>query len=175
MKPLWDYATAVYGLPQLKQTFLRLQDQYHIDVNATLWCLWCARYGIAFAEGDVERILSKVEPMAQHATRPLRTVRLFLSSPKAGFDPDEIASLRAAVLDLEIRSEKLVLCRLDDLTREIMVGTLEQVTRATYGIELFTLARELMDTPTLIADEEGPSSPNTLFRTASRIAEDYGP
>lgn len=175
MLPLWDYAVEVYALPSVKESMLKLQDRYHFDVNAVLWCLWCARYGYAFTEDEVSEILGTTDDMARHTTRPLRNVRVWLSSPKVGFPDGEVKRLRDQVLQLELMSEELVLRRLDEVTqrRGEPDETLDDM--GPRSEQLFTLARKHVDMPTMIADEEGPRSPLGLFRQAREQAQERGP
>lgn len=175
MMPLWDYATKIYAIPDVQEGLLALQDRFHIDVNAILWCLWCGRYGFGVGEGEVRKILASTTDMARHTTKPLRTVRLYLSSPKVGFDPVEVKDLRDKVLLLEIRSEEMVLHRLDAVTRETEEPD-ETLNDMTVRSEtLFMTLRRIMDMPTMIADEEHVESPMGLFRKLRDRAQDEGP
>ncbi|MEM9837932.1 MAG: TIGR02444 family protein [Pseudomonadota bacterium] len=175
MLPLWDYALKIYKLPGVKEDLLNLQDRYHIDVNSVIWCLWAARHGFPLEEAEAKEILGTTREMAMHTTRPLRAVRRFLSGPRIGFTAEALKALRDEVLRTEIMSEELVLRRLDAVTteRSTPVGGLDDM--AARSEVLFTLARENVDTPIMIADEEGPASPMGLFRSLSQTVEDHGP
>ncbi|GGY50365.1 TIGR02444 family protein [Parvularcula lutaonensis] len=175
MMPLWHYAVKVYAIPGVKEALLKLQDRYHFDVNAVLWCLWCARYGFTFGEDEVAEILGTTDDMTRHTTRPLRTVRVWLASPKVGFPAGEIRRLRDQVLQLELMSEELVLRRLDDATMALGEPNETLDDMATRSEQLFTLARKHVDMPTMIADEDGPGSPLGLFRQAREQAQERGP
>jgi uncharacterized protein (TIGR02444 family) len=172
---LWTYAVAVYALPGVKEDLLTLQDRYYLDVNVLLWCLWCGRYGFGFEGDEVEALLERVRDTALHLVRPLRSVRRFLSSPRQGFSSEELAAFRSEVLRLELAAEEMVLRRLGELSEETSEPNLELGDMQLRAERLFTLAREAMDRPTMIADEEGPQSPAALFRGVCRRAEEQGP
>jgi uncharacterized protein (TIGR02444 family) len=172
---LWAYAVRVYALAGVKEQLLRLQNRYHFDVNAILWCIYGGRYGYAFEADEVEEILEEVRDMTLHTVRPLRAVRQFLTCPREGFSGPEIASLREETLRLEISAEEMVLRRLGQVTEERGEPNLDLDDMHLRAERLFTLAREAMDRPTMIADEEGPLSPAALFREVCRRAEEGGP
>ncbi|MEM1380766.1 MAG: TIGR02444 family protein [Pseudomonadota bacterium] len=175
MLSLWDYAVKVYGLPGVKDALLKLQDRYHLDVNAVLWGLWCARYGFALDEDQAEAVLTTTKDFALHTTRPLRAVRLFLSAPKVGFSAEDLKTLRDDVLQIEVKSEELVLKRLDAVTTSLVEASGSPDAFRERSAFFFTLARENVDTPIMIADEEGPESPGGLFNALRQVIEDYGP
>lgn len=175
MMPLWDYSTKVYAIPEVQERLLALQDRFHIDVNAVLWCLWCGRYGFGVGEDEVRDIIAATSDMARHTTRPLRTVRLYLSSPKVGFDPSQVKELRDKVLNLEIMSEEMVLRRLETVTRETEEPDEALDDMAVRSETLFTTLRRIMDMPTMIADEDSVESPIGLFRELRDRAQDEGP
>ncbi|MCQ8186420.1 TIGR02444 family protein [Parvularcula maris] len=172
---LWAYAIEVYTRPGVKERLLKLQDRYYLDVNILLWCLWCGRYGFGFEADEVEAIFEGVRDMSLHAVKPLRNVRRFLSSPREGFTDAEFCALRDEVLRLEITAEEMVLRRLGQLTEAAADPNPELGDMQLRAERLFTLAREAMDRPTMIADEEGPLSPAALFASVCRQAEDEGP
>lgn len=175
MLPLWDYALRVYDLPGVKDGLLELQDRYHVDVNTVIWCLWVARYGFPIDRTEAAAITAATRDMAMHTTRPLRAARLFLSGPRHGYPPEAVKALRDEVLRAEIMSEELVLRRLEQVThaRSTPLGGLDDT--AARSEVLFTLARENVDTPIMIADEEGPASPLGIFRKLRQTVEDHGP
>jgi len=175
MKSLWDYAVEVYALPGVKDGLLKLQDRFHFDVNQVLWCLWCGRFGLTLNDSQVAEVLSTTADFAAHTTRPLRSVRLFLDGPRAGFRQDDLKAMRDQVLELEIHTEKLVLHRLDRATQDITSPRDELDDTAGRSEQLFTLVSSGVDTPIMIAEESGPESPLGLFQSLRQTVEDLGP
>ena len=172
---LWDYAVKIYDLPGVKDALLKLQDRYHFDVNTVIWCVWAARCGYRLEPGEVVRIQSATSAMAMHTTRPLRSVRLFLSAPKTGFAEKDLEALRADVLAAEIKSEELVLRRLDAVTRAAATPIPDDGPWQGRAEELFQTTRRNVDRPIMIANEESPESPTGLFRTLIQTVENAGP
>ncbi|MEE4209002.1 MAG: TIGR02444 family protein [Parvularcula sp.] len=175
MLSLWDYAVASYGAPGVADTLLKLQDRHRVGVQLVLWALWCGRYGFSFPDQDIHELIGETDVFARHTTERLRSVRRYLKTPKAGFAPDDLQRLREDVLRIELKSEELVMRRLDDLTRQAGEPNETLGDFAVRSERLFTLARERMDIPSMIADESSGSSPLGLFRKAQALVEEHGP
>ncbi|NNU17476.1 TIGR02444 family protein [Parvularcula sp. ZS-1/3] len=174
MESLRDYAFKIYGAPGMQETLLALQDRFHVDVNACLWCLWAAKHGFTPSDEDVGAMLDAVEEMVLHTTKPMRSVRRYLSVPRPGFCPDTLAALRKEALGLELKTEEMILHRLDALTQEASEPDETLQDFGPRAQRFFTLAKAAIDMPTMIADEEGPKSPAGLFRKACEIATEHG-
>lgn len=175
MLSLWDYARAVYSHEEIRGTLLSLQDRFRLDVNLILWAVWCGRFGLKLSDRQATSVISSVSDMAEHATRPLRGVRRYLSTDRIGFPPDIQAELREKVLAIEIASEVFVLNRLDAATRELVSAEGVHENDDALAEQLFIFARSSMDMPTVIADEEASFSPIGLFRDILKLAKDHGP
>lgn len=175
MQPLWDYARALYANPEVQTKLLALQDRFRLDVDLILWALWCHRQGLRLSNEEATEIIRSVEPMAAHATQPLREVRRYLSTPRKGFPETDQQALRQRVLELEIASEELVLKRLEAATRAVTHQASDLSHQATSAEQLFSIVRSSIDMPTVIADEGGPFCPLGLFRDLLKLAEDHGP
>jgi uncharacterized protein (TIGR02444 family) len=172
---LCPYAVTVYGLPGVKEPLLKLQERYRIDVNACLWCIYCGRYGYAFEAADVEIFLDELRELSLYIVHPLRAVRVFLTGPRKGIPLDTTSKLRAEVLQLEIQAEEMVLRRLAALTEAAGEPNPDLQDMQLRAERLFTLVREAMDRPTMIADEDGPLSAAALFAEVCQRAERDGP
>jgi uncharacterized protein (TIGR02444 family) len=175
MKSLWDYAVTVYGLPGVADALLKLQDRHRVSAHLAIWALWCGRYGLSFGENDIRNVLVDADNFARHSAERLRSVRRYLKTPKAGFDEADLKDLRERVLEIELKSEELVLRRLDQVTRDIAEPHEALHDFGPRSERLFMLARERMDIPSMIADDSLGNSPLGLFRTAQSLVEEHGP
>jgi uncharacterized protein (TIGR02444 family) len=102
---LWEFALATYGCPGVDGACLALQDEFGLDVNVILLCLWLGRDGHDIAP-VLDRIL-EVSDEWQAAIVPLRTGRRVLKEIIARrATPGEGDSLAAA-------RERIKACELD--------------------------------------------------------------
>ncbi|MCR9159044.1 MAG: TIGR02444 family protein [Nannocystaceae bacterium] len=73
--PLWTFSLAHYSKSGVKDACLRLQDEFGLDVNVALACLWHERRGATpLSRGELAALLDAVaEPRARvQRIRPLR-------------------------------------------------------------------------------------------------------
>ena len=172
---LWDYAVTVYSLDGVKDRLLRLQDHHGCDVNEILWSLWCGREGIVLTSDQAASIIEAAATITEQAIRPLRRTRLFLSRPQPGDDTEAFASLRKDVLALELRTEELVLRRLEKDTLALEVQRQQVWSMEEIAATLFTLTLKPMDKRSAIDDESDPESREGLFSSILSLAKDHGP
>ncbi|MFN3230605.1 MAG: TIGR02444 family protein [Alphaproteobacteria bacterium] len=93
----WEFSTALYSDPTVKESCLALQDEFDADVNLVLFCLWA---------GDVDsnildHAINTAWPVQRDFVKPLRAMRRTLS--KAGDEAD----LRERIAAAELAAEKL--------------------------------------------------------------------
>ncbi|MEM9233804.1 MAG: TIGR02444 family protein [Pseudomonadota bacterium] len=114
----WDWSLEVYANPEVKGALLTLQDRHHLNVNLILWCIWAARRGWQFTPEQVHDMTNAVDQFSRYGIERLREVRRYLTSPKPGFDRQELESLRQDLLMAELKGERMTQTRLAHLTVE---------------------------------------------------------
>ncbi len=78
--PFWDYASALYGRPQVEAACLELQRRHGLDVNLVLLCCWQASRGCALEPATLRRAKAAVASWQAEVVRPLRA----LAAPAQG-------------------------------------------------------------------------------------------
>ena len=104
----WAWSLSVYGKPGVKDRLLALQDQYLVEVNTTLWCIWVANRGWQLREEQVRKVVQSAQIFAAHGAEPIRSVRRFFSAKRPYLDDDERAAFRKMLLEAELEAERLV-------------------------------------------------------------------
>lgn len=115
--PLWQYALEVYALPGVEPALLCLQDDYGLDINWLLACLWMAGQHRPLSEKTLNTGLLRVSAWQRECVQPLREVRRYLKGlpGPAGF--------REAVKQLELEAEQWQTGQLWQLLQDSAVGT----------------------------------------------------
>ncbi len=105
---LWVFAVAHYAQPGVAATCLQLQDDYGLDVNVALACLWHERRGgAALLETTLAELVQRTEA-ARERVRSIRALRRSLRS-----DTDAQALYRA-LKHAELVAENLLQRQLVD-------------------------------------------------------------
>jgi uncharacterized protein (TIGR02444 family) len=105
----WDCSLRHYALPGVAESCLRLQDEYGLDVNLVLCCLWYgSTYGV-LSPPQLERLTEFSEQWSGQVVRPLRQVRRWLKTElsRGELPGTELATLRSQVKKLELQAEHL--------------------------------------------------------------------
>lgn len=103
----WDYSITHYALPGVAESCLRLQDEYGLDVNLILCCLWYGQFYGELSRQQLERLTEFSDKWSGQVVRPLRQMRRWLKTElSTGELPGtELASLRSQVKKLELQAE----------------------------------------------------------------------
>jgi uncharacterized protein (TIGR02444 family) len=101
----WSYSARVYSRPGVTDACLKLQDDFSLDVNLLLFCLWCAAEGPGRLNGDdFDQIEQRLGTWQTDTVQPLRTIRR-QSRDELG---DELAGFfRASMLQAELDAERV--------------------------------------------------------------------
>ncbi len=100
----WEFTLSVYKGGEFSSACIWLQDQYGVDVNCLLLCLYAGVHGHALDDEVFARIENHVSAWRASVVRPLRAVRLWLRSQTA-YSKEPLESLRRGILAEEIASE----------------------------------------------------------------------
>jgi uncharacterized protein (TIGR02444 family) len=109
---IWDFALAIYHLPQMESDFLTAQNEFGLDVNTLIFALYRAQNSMGF---DPEAARALAEIVSVQVTEPLRGVRNALKTPPAFLDPGGAQALRQHVKSAELEAERLTLLALNNL------------------------------------------------------------
>ena len=112
---LWAYALDVYGRPGAEARFLALQDAHGQSVCFLVWCLWMAAVGRSADAATLEAGAALAKSWEAAAVAPLRRLRRDLKTSPAG-PAQRRERLRAAVRQLELQAERMLLEMLEDVS-----------------------------------------------------------
>lgn len=104
--PFWNYSLMVYQRPGVADACIRLQDQYGLDVNVVLFCIWCGVEGPGRL--DASRLAASVEATREWQTRavvPLRALRRELKDRPCALDAALVEGVRKSVSAAELEAE----------------------------------------------------------------------
>mgnify|MGYP000179840437 CR=1 FL=1 len=113
----WTWSVASYSQPGVAERLLRLQDEFGLDVNILLWCLWARDNYPAIRRKKALALIRKAEKWTGHVTEKLRNVRRWMKGMDLPVDSEAAATLRNDVKALELRSERLCQEMLEKRTR----------------------------------------------------------
>jgi uncharacterized protein (TIGR02444 family) len=110
---LWAYALQLYGRPGAEARFLALQDAHGQNVCFLIWSLWMAAEGRGADAATLEAGAALAKSWEAAAVAPLRRLRRDLKTSPAG-PARRREGLRAAVRQLELQAERMLLEMLED-------------------------------------------------------------
>lgn len=116
---LWDYSVKIYGFKEVKKNCLKLQDDYHANVAIILWCCWLNSEGITLPQSVMDEALLNIDTVNQTTLQKLRSVRRSIQGTGA-FTSEQAKVINRQVLNIELMIEKVLLYRLQDLTRRFI-------------------------------------------------------
>ena len=106
----WTFSLSVYDNPNVQQECLGLQDDYGIDVNLLLFCVFIgAAYGVVLPDPAVREAAEAVRTWQTKVVSVLRAVRMTLKPFATEMSPvaSMIATLRAQLKALELEAERI--------------------------------------------------------------------
>jgi uncharacterized protein (TIGR02444 family) len=104
--PFWAYSLGVYAQPGVADAGIELQDEFGLDVNILLACLWFSAAGAGRLESDLIReCLLRSRDWQDHVVKPLRTARRFCKDQPAEL-PDNVRKVfRPRLQKVELDAE----------------------------------------------------------------------
>ena len=112
----WTWALDAYARPGAAEACLDLQEAHHQSVPLLLWAAWAAQQGRPLGFGDLMDGSSLAARWDEAAVAPLRAARRALKPPVAGIADEVRGTLREEVKALELKAERILMTRLEDLT-----------------------------------------------------------
>jgi uncharacterized protein (TIGR02444 family) len=111
----WRFSLQFYGMPEVREACLFLQDEGGLNVNLVLWCCWQASRGRVLTASEIGDAAERIARWSGDVTQPLRSLRRQI---RAGLE-DNLAPparqrlyerLKAAELEAE-KVEQALICR----------------------------------------------------------------
>ena len=102
----WRFSLKVYGGKGMEEACLRLQDDFGLDVNLVLFCLWAGSRGQEIEVAKLAGIEARAAVWQAEAVTPLRQVRRWLKTQQA-IDNPKAEVLRQALKAQELRAEAI--------------------------------------------------------------------
>ena len=120
----WTWALEAYARPGAAEACLDLQDRFGQCIPYLLWAAWAAGEGRVLDAGTLLDGADLSERWQEAAVAPLRAARRAMKPSVEGIADAARAALRAEVMALELKAERLVMETLEALTPEISAGAL---------------------------------------------------
>lgn len=116
---LWDFAVKTYSSPQVEELSLSLQNNHQANINVLLWCQWLQEEKICIARDALPDVLEIIDTVSKKTVTRLREVRRELKE-LGGFTRVQAEMISKHILNAELMVEKVLLHRLQDLTRRFI-------------------------------------------------------
>ena len=115
MQDLWNFAVQLYARPGVESACLQLQDS-GCDVCLVLTGAWLEHRGTPCRDDYLQALRDLAQPWQQNVVMPLRQARQQWRT--AASQDAELATLREQLKQLELEAERLLLKRLEALTKD---------------------------------------------------------
>ena len=105
----WHFSVQHYARPGVAEACLKLQDDYDLDVNLVLLCLWYGQHFGELSSGQFEQVLAFSDNWSGNVVKPLRQSRRWIKQYRTAseMDPEVLEKFREKVKQLELNAEKL--------------------------------------------------------------------
>lgn len=115
MQDLWNFAVELYARPGVESACLQLQDS-GCDICLLLAGAWLQQRGTPCRDDHLQALRKLAEPWQHNVVTPLRQTR---QQWRAAASQDaELATLREQLKQMELQAERLLLQRLEALTKD---------------------------------------------------------
>jgi uncharacterized protein (TIGR02444 family) len=104
--PFWNYSLGVYAKSGVADACIELQDEFGLDVNILLACLWFSATGSGRLESDLIReCLVQSRDWQDNVVKSLRTVRRYSKREPTELSDDLRATFRPRLQAVELDAE----------------------------------------------------------------------
>ena len=104
--PFWDYSLELYGKPGVEAACLTLQDEFDLDVNLILFCLWAGSEGPGeLTAEELAECIARGGQWQREVVYRLRHIRRTLKTNELGATPDLVEIFRPRAQRLELAAE----------------------------------------------------------------------
>jgi len=139
LEDFWQYSLSVYAKPLVQPALLYLQDEHQADINILLLCCYSAAGGHPALNVDfLLQAQTLTEPWRTTITEPLRALRRCLKQETSLMALEEAAEIRAQILEIEVRSERMSLRQLHSLLETTPTDATEPpIERAAWSLRTY--------------------------------------
>ena len=109
---LWNYATQIWSLPEVESNCLNLQDDFSVDINILMFCLWAGGEKYCFNEDDLQVLLDTVKPW-QTMINPLRDARKMMQHQMIAMPSGMVDQTIGNMKEMELNAEHMALLALE--------------------------------------------------------------
>jgi uncharacterized protein (TIGR02444 family) len=171
--PFWNYSLKLYGADGVQRACLELQDEFGLDVNMVLFCIWAGTDGPGELTADeLRECIVRTTQWQDKVVQRLRHIRRTLKQDNLGATDELVAILRPEVQQAELAAEH---------AEQLLLAGLVPATRAATGISpALANLRAYMDELGVAPDGAagaavlavlGPAFPNL---SAAQLATQWG-
>ena len=104
--PFWDYSLMLYARAGVSDACLSLQDEYGLNVNLLLFCVWSAAGGVGeLGATQIRTGLGRTRDWQERVVQPLREVRRYTA--REGIEPQREwrRIVKSAVQQVELAAD----------------------------------------------------------------------
>ncbi|WP_182915239.1 TIGR02444 family protein [Rhodopseudomonas palustris] len=137
--PHWTFALDIYGRAGVQPACLRLQDEFGVDVNVLLICLYGgSKLGIGIGEREVALLDETVAAWRSEIVQPMRAIRRQLKTVSSPCLPGD---LRDTVKHAELRAEQVELAMLAESIRKLPTASAPDLRAALHAVTAYYAAQ----------------------------------
>jgi uncharacterized protein (TIGR02444 family) len=104
--PFWDFSLHLYGRPGVEDACLSLQDEFDLDVNIVLFCLWTGSEGPGqLTTAELAECIARGGQWQREVVQRLRYIRRTLKREELGATPELVEVFRPRAQRLELAAE----------------------------------------------------------------------
>jgi uncharacterized protein (TIGR02444 family) len=114
--PFWDYSLQLYRRPGVEKACLVLQDEFDLDVNIVLFCLWAGAEGPGqLTSAEITECIARGGRWQREVVQRLRFIRRTLKQDELGATPELVEVFRPRAQKLELAAEHVQQLLLADI------------------------------------------------------------
>ena len=116
----WDYSLTLYKREGVANHCLALQNDFNLDVNLVLFCVWFAQFSGKLPPALLAEAVGFSASWRETIVQPLRNVRSRMKNNQtlaAGLTAENYEELRGKIKKVELQAEKLQQDELQRLAR----------------------------------------------------------
>jgi uncharacterized protein (TIGR02444 family) len=104
--PFWDYSLGVYRKSGVAAACIELQDEFGLDVNMLLACLWFSAQGPGRLDSDqIRECVAQTRDWQDKVVKPLRTARRYSKAQPAELPENLREKFRPRLQAVELDAE----------------------------------------------------------------------
>lgn len=106
---LWNFAISLYEYDAISKHCLALQDEYEVNINILLWCVWCGLERRLLNSEMLSLAESSIKVWHKEVVAPLREVRRAMKSLNIEYKSEIIDDCRERIKMNELMCERVEL------------------------------------------------------------------